>query len=187
MNRRVCSGEPAWATNHCAPVRESGPGRNSFSRRTRHQRRANQWPVKPLPRCRRMTRRIHIGTRVVTVITRKTNHPGITRARSSSMARMPSATTCVADTLKAAGAAWDDSVPGRSATVKNSVSTGPGHRAVQVTPVPRSSARNASLKLVMQAFVAAYTAIWGRGSRLAIEETFRIAPLPRTIIPGRIA
>jgi hypothetical protein len=49
----------------------------------------------------------------------------------------------------------------------------------------RSSARTASLKLVTYAFVAAYTALLGKGSKLAIELTLRIAPHPAFLIAGR--
>jgi len=49
----------------------------------------------------------------------------------------------------------------------------------------RSSARTALLKLVIYAFVAAYTALFGKGRKEAIELTSRIAPRPGFLITGR--
>src|ERR1700758_2627482 len=47
------------------------------------------------------------------------------------------------------------------ATFWNSVRTGPGQNAITVTPVPRSSAATASLKLSTNALVAPYVAMYG--------------------------
>jgi hypothetical protein len=62
---------------------------------------------------------------------------------------------------------------------------GPGHRAVTVTPLPRSSSARASLKCSTYAFVAESTAINGPGWNAAVDATLRMRPARRWSMPGK--
>ena len=89
-----------------------------------------------------------MGMREVMVMTVQTNHPGIARAWSRRTALSPALATVWTWTLKILGEGMDSEESRRTAFPKNSVSTGPGQRVVTETPVPRSSPRSASEKLL---------------------------------------
>ena len=75
---------------------------------------------------------------------------------------------------------------------KNSVRTGPGQSACTRTPVSRNSSATISLKALMNALVAAYTARGSDGpARPALnaspEERLITAPRPRRTMPDSAA
>src|SRR2546430_7849481 len=67
----------------------------------------------------------------------------------------------------------------------NSVRVNPGHTQSTWTPVPRSSAAIASLKLSTNAFVAPYVALYAIGPNAAIDAMFITEPHRRATMPGR--
>src|SRR5207302_1688126 len=67
----------------------------------------------------------------------------------------------------------------------NSVRVNPGHTQSTWTPVPRSSAAIASLKLSTNALVAPYVALYAIGPNAAIDAMFITEPRRRATMPGR--